>query len=423
MILLGSAVLTAVVRVLVGLLVLCRLLAVEGLDKWALLTGMAGGAALGALCWWMGLAEACRMALEALWIVACGRWQGAELRMGLFVSIFYEIGVALWQFLLMAGLGVLLGSAAFLDGTTAQGQAAVWLLHGLLLAGVKPSAGRNGRSLVSALAVAGFIGVITLSEQTRLRLAEDTLTMWTILALVLLMAIVVFHMRRQYEVEKELARLKAEQAQLLERDYRALREAYGAHARLFHDVHHHIGALRQLLAHGNCAGAINYLDQLQGPVRELTDRVWTGDETVDYLINSKAAAAAADGVVFEAQVEFPRHTNLGSADLCAIVGNLLDNALEAARQVEEPERRLIRLTIRRINQMLVLKVENSFAVTPVREQGRLQTTKQDGGLHGWGLQSVQTAAERYDGLVETSCVGDVFRAVVTLSYEGVPLES
>lgn len=151
----------------------------------------------------------------------------------------------------------------------------------------------------------------------------------------------------------------------------------------------------------------------------MADTIWTGDGTVDYLINSKAALAADGGIRFQAQVEFPRRTNIRSADLCAILGNLLDNAIEAALQGPEPERRHAALTIRRIHQMLVIKVENSFSTLPVRENGELKTTKAESGLHGWGLRSARTAAEKYDGMVQTSIAGDTFRAVATLSYQGV----
>ena len=168
--------------------------------------------------------------------------------------------------------------------------------------------------------------------------------------------------------------------------------------------------------------AVRYPDELQVPVQEMTDTIWTGDETVDYLINSKARAAEAGGIRYQAQVEFPRHTNLQSADLCAILGNLLDNALEAAGRVPEEEGRFVRLTIRRINQMLVIKVENGFAVLPVEENGALKTSKEDHGLHGWGLKSARIAAEKYDGTVQTSYAGGIFRAVATLSYQGVAME-
>ena len=70
--------------------------------------------------------------------------------------------------------------------------------------------------------------------------------------------------------------------------------------------------------------------------------------------------------------------------------------------------------------MLVIKAENSFSIPPVLEKDSLKTTKTGGGLHGWGLKSVQSASEKYDGILQTSCTGDTFTAVVTLSYQGVP---
>ena len=157
-------------------------------------------------------------------------------------------------------------------------------------------------------------------------------------------------------------------------------------------------------------------------MREMADTVWTNDETVDYLINSKAAAAKERGIQFQVLVEFPRHTNLRSADLCAILGNLLDNALEAARQIPEENERFIRLTIRRINQMLIVKVENSFTAPPVIADGEIKTTKKENGLHGWGLKSARAAAEKYDGMLQTSYVGNTFRAVATLSFQGMAMK-
>ena len=424
--LLLSSMLTGAVRVLVGLTLVHRLLSVKRPDRKSIAAGLAGALVLTVLLSLLHAPDFYRMALEAVLIAACAHWlQGAELRMGLFVGIFYEIGVSFWSFLLSAGLGVLLRSQDFLNTGTLAGQSALWLLHGLLtvlavwLSRDREINRKSAFRAVSALTLAGFLGVITLSEQTVLAIPDDTLYMWTILAVVLMMSVLVFNINRQYEVEKELARLKSEQAELLERDYTAVNRAYQVNARLFHDFHNHIGVLRQFLTHEKYGEAVRYLDELQAPVRNLTAAVWTGDETADYLINSKAAAAEADGIRFQVQVEFPRRTNIRSVDLCAILGNLLDNAIEAARQVENPERRTVALTIRRIHQMLVIKVENSFSSVPVQENGELKTTKTEGGLHGWGLKSAQTAAEKYDGMVRAGVSGEVFRAVATLSFQGM----
>lgn len=416
-----SGFLTGSIRVIVCLYLISRLLTAERPDKRMISIGLAGVFVITGLLFLTDLPDVCQMALEAVWIAVCaGRLRRADTRMELFVSIFYEMAVSFWQFLLMAGMGVLFRSPAFLDDRTWNGQAAVWLLHILLIVLAVFISGQNACRFLSAIAMTGFIAVITLSEQTILVLPDDTLTMWTILAVVLLMSVLVFRMNRQYEVEKELAKLKSEQAGLLERDYTALNKAYAANAKLFHDFHNHIGVLRQLLSHEKYAEAIRYLDGLQSPVREMTDAVWTGDETADYLINSKAAAAAASGIQLQAQVEFPRHTNIRSVDLCAILGNLLDNALESAGQA--PEQRFVRLTIRRINQMLVIKVENSIAAAPVEEGGQLKTTKTESGLHGWGLKSARAAAEKYDGMIQTTYTDSMFRAVATLSYQGVSVE-
>ena len=424
--LLFSGLLAGAVRVLVGLFLVHRLLSIKRPDRKSIAAGLAGALALTVLLSLLHAPDFYRMALEAVLIAVCTHHlQGADLRMGLFVGIFYEIGVSFWSFLLPAWMGVLFRSQDFLNTGTLAGQSALWLLHGLLtVLAVWLSRGReiNRKSAfraVSALTLAGFLGVITLSEQTVLVIPDDTLYMWTILAVVLMMSVLVFNINRQYEVEKELAKLRSEQAELLERDYTAVNRAYQVNAKLFHDFHNHIGVLRQFLTHEKYKEAVRYLDELQTPVRDLTAAVWTGDETADYLINSKAAAAEADGIRFQVQVEFPRRTNIRSVDLCAILGNLLDNAIEAARQVPDPSGRTVTLTIRRIHQMLVIKVENSFAASPVQENGELKTTKTEGGLHGWGLKSAQTAAEKYDGMVQAGVSGEVFRAVATLSFQGM----
>lgn len=444
------------VRIVLGLCLIGVLLQAKRLERDVCLAGLLGAAIIGVVAAVFGLPMFYRAAIEILWLGICAvRFLKADIRMSLFVAVFCEIGVSLWCFLITAGFGMLWGAAAMPEHASVPGQAAVWAVHLLLAAAVvwilrqeqsggaqdggagwesggaqdgnggwesggaqDDSAKRIFGGMQTAVLL-GFLGIVALSQQTRLSVPSDTLDTWLILSLVLLMAVLVFRLRRQYEMERELARLKAEQAELLERDYTALNRVYAANAKLFHDFRNHIGVMRQLLAHQKYDEAQGYLDKLQAPIREMIDTVWTADETVDYLINSKMQTAAEAGVSFTAQVEFPRHTNIESADMCAILGNLLDNALEAARQVAQKEQRSIELTIRRINQMLVIKVENTYSGRTVSENGSLKTTKTDGGLHGWGLKSAKTAAEKYDGMVRISCGERTFRAVVTLSYQGV----
>ena len=72
--------------------------------------------------------------------------------------------------------------------------------------------------------------------------------------------------------------------------------------------------------------------------------------------------------------------------------------------------------------MLIIKVENGYSNAPTETDGKLVTSKIDKASHGWGLKSVQTAADRYDGTITTDYENGVFRSVVTLSFQPVKTE-
>lgn len=348
-------------------------------------------------------------------------------RMYLFLLFFYEIAVALWEFIISAWLGVVLGSEAFLDKSTPQHMLAVWIVR-LLMLGIVLSVSRaqkNGRKydfrVISLAAVLSMLGVVFLSLQNRITIDDGQLAGWSIFSVEVLMAILFLRLLRQYEMEKMAAGLEAEKNGLLERDYQALRNAYAANAKLFHDFHNHMEVLHHYLSKGSTEEAVSYLDDMRSPLQNMTQMSWLGDEAVDYLLGSKIALADSRKIQMQTNVEFPRHTNIRSVDLVAILGNLLDNALDAAAGAEDGKR-FIHLTLRRINDMLVIKVENGCGDAPVLADGELQTSKMDQSLHGWGLKNVQTVAGRYDGTVETEYENHVFRAVVTLSFEAVKVQ-
>ncbi|MBD5527691.1 MAG: GHKL domain-containing protein [Lachnospiraceae bacterium] len=347
----------------------------------------------------------------------------AELRMPLFLTFFYEITVALWEFIISAGLGIIFRSEDFLDRHTLKYMAAVWIVRALML-GIAFLAlkAREGRTrVISAVAVAGLFGVIFLSGQSIITIDDEQMTTWIIFSMLILVAVLFFYLSRQYEMEKKIAHLEKEKNALLTRDYQLLKNTYAANARLFHDFHNHIEALHRYLEKDRTAEAVQYLENLRSPIEAVTQPVWVGDEAVDYLISSKITLAASRDIQVNCNIEYPQHTNIRSVDLVAILGNLLDNALEAVEGIEE-NLRFINLTIRRINEMLIIKLENGCKAAPVITAGELKTTKQDTDLHGWGLKSVRTTAEHYDGTVETEYGGGRFCTVVTLSYEPVKTE-
>lgn len=412
-------------RLFLGLYLVAKLTDFSLERNGLLLTGVGG--CLATILQAVSLPNIGVMAVEALVITAvAGYYQRQKVNLGLFLAIFYEIGVGLWDFLLQAGLGILFRSENFIDPKALEYFAGIWLVR-LVMLGVavflakQPKESTTPMRLTSVVVMLGLFGAVTLSEQTILPLSDEQAGTWVILSMVLLFSVLFYRLSRQREMELEITQLKQDQAEILERDYQALSRTYESNAKLYHDLHNHIEAIYQCLTQGDIQEAIRYCEDLRTPVREISQTVWTGDKALDYLISSKMALAEQRKVKTKANIEYPHNTNIRSVDLTTILGNLLDNALEAA-EAAPGELRFLNLTIRRINAMLIIKVENGYGNAPTENSGELETTKEDKAAHGWGLKSVQTAAERYDGTITTDYKDGVFQSVVTLSFQPVKTE-
>ena len=417
-----SYLLTNEMRLFLGLFLVAKAMGFQPERRLLLLSG--AGGVLATVLQMAGLPTIGVLTVELL-VITGVTWYCLrdKLNLCLFLIFFYEVGVGLWDFLLQAGLGIMFRSENFINPNAMEYLAGIWLVRLLMLIGAiilvkqdHPNAGTL-RAL-SVLVILGMFGAVTLSEQTILPLNEDQVGTWIILSLILLFAILFYRVNQQREMEAEIAKLKQEQAEIVERDYQALRRTYADNAKLYHDLHNHIEAIYQCLIQGDTKEAVRYCEDLRTPVRQISQTVWTGDKALDYLISSKMALAGQEQIKTKVNIEYPHNTNIRSVDLTTILGNLLDNALEAAKTAPEGLR-FLNLTIRRINAMLIIKVENGYGDTPVQENGKLLTSKKDKAFHGWGLKSVQTAADRYDGTIRTDYKDHVFQSVVTLSFQPV----
>ncbi len=347
-----------------------------------------------------------------------------ELRICAFLTIFFEIAVGLWDFLISAGLAIIFNNNRFMYDMTYEHMAAVWIVR-LLMIGFAIFIAKQGKGaaeklygIIAIIAVVGMFCVIALTEQSIMPLSGEQSATWVILSVILLMSVLFYKLNRQYDMEKEIVRLKTEQMELMECDYQNLNNTYSANARLYHDLHNHLEILYSYILQEQKEEALNYINDLRTPIEKITQGIWTGQEAVDYLISSKIAVADHYGIETKINIEFPRHTNIKNTDLAAILGNLLDNAIEAIANSNETPR-LLCLTMRRINDMLIIKVENSCMKKPDIAGVEIKTTKNDNELHGWGLKSARAAAERYDGTLEISYADKRFCAVVVLSFEAI----
>lgn len=418
-----SYLLTTELRILLCLYLVSRLMDFIP-DKKAYFLTFSGGIFITAL-YVTPLPTAAVMTTEII-ILSAVTWYclRTQLRMCLFLIFFYEIGITFWEFLISAWLGVLFDQKLFIEAGTIESLSGIWLVRILMLLITvllfKKQHTRKGwlLKLTSIIAVLGLFSIISLSQQSVLPFSDDQLIGWIVLSMILMFAILFYRMKCQHEMEAEITQLKQNQAEILERDYHILSKSYADNAKLYHDLHNHIEAIYQCLMQGHVNTAIQYCEDLRTPVQEITQSVWTGDQTVDYLISSKMTLARQLNIQTTVNIEYPHNTNIRSIDLTTILGNLLDNAIEASETAAD-SLRFLNLTIRRINDMLIIKVENGCENPPLLENGMLKTSKKNKEFHGWGIKSVLAATDRYDGTLDTVYHNNVFQAVASLSYHPV----
>lgn len=228
-------------------------------------------------------------------------------------------------------------------------------------------------------------------------------------ALALLAALAVLSRHEELEEENRLAGLR-------EVYYQGLRQEQAQVRALRHDMRNHLSALLGLLERGSWEEAERYLRQLGGSPALTGYRRFCGNETVDVVLASKAAALEEAGLTGEFQVSLPEQMDIPAPELCALLGNALDNAIEGAAGAED---RTVRLRARADKGLLMLRVENALG-RPVKRgpDGAFVTTKGEREAHGFGLAGMEEIARRRGGSLEAKAEGGRFQLTVCLPLDG-----
>ena len=197
-------------------------------------------------------------------------------------------------------------------------------------------------------------------------------------------------------------------ASLRESYYQGLRREERQVRTLRHDLRNHLTALRGLVELGEDERALQYMDQLaDSPALRGGKRLCEND-AANAVLSAKAEAMGRSGLTADFSVSLPKALPLAEVDLCALLGNAADNAMEAAERAED---KTVLLRCRAEKGLFMLRVENAYAgdLSP-----DLATTKADKSSHGFGLAGMREIAERLGGSLETRAGGGRFQLVVCL---------
>lgn len=188
-------------------------------------------------------------------------------------------------------------------------------------------------------------------------------------------------------------------------------ESQGRMRALRHDMRNHILHLIAQLRQGNDEEALTYLKSMEEELLNPGEHAKTGNREIDSLLNYKLEKAGKVLKEVECSILVPTEFLSKSFDINVILGNLLDNAIEAA---QDSERKWLKLVMRADRGVLLIYVANSFGEEPRRKGSRFLSTKKDSGEHGIGLQNVRRMVERLHGEIDFRQEGEVFSVDVML---------
>lgn len=201
-------------------------------------------------------------------------------------------------------------------------------------------------------------------------------------------------------------------ASLREVYYQGIRREQTQVRTLRHDLRNHLTVLQGLVEHGDREKVQAYLEQIVGSPALQGSRQLCENEVANAVVSAKAEEMERKGLIWELQITLPPALPVADTDLCALLGNALDNAIEAATKAVDKK---IFMRCRTDKGMLMLKVRNALAGD---EREDLATTKPDQKHHGLGLAGMREIAGRYGGILETSTDGGCFELLVCLPLGG-----
>lgn len=206
-------------------------------------------------------------------------------------------------------------------------------------------------------------------------------------------------------------RIAEYQNDLLSRHYDEVQNIYRTMRGWRHDYHNHIQTL--LALSGDEEKTREYLYKLNDDLTTVDSVIKTGNVMIDAILNSKLSLIKSKGITVDAKAVVPEKLSISEIDLCVIIGNLLDNAIEACMKQPEDANRFIRVFIGLLKGQLYLSVSNSVGGA-VKKQGRSYLSTKGSAGHGFGLVRVDRIAARYGGYVNRQNEEGVFATEIML---------
>jgi len=180
-----------------------------------------------------------------------------------------------------------------------------------------------------------------------------------------------------------------------------------------HDMRHHLALICGYLDDGETEKAWNYVRLVQTDIETITPKCYCENNTVNLILSYFNLKAKNKGVLFSVEAQLPQGISITDTELCALLSNGLENAIEASSKVADENFRKVKISCHIHKNNLLIYIENSFSGNVTMENGFPQSESEG---HGFGAKSIAMIAEKYNGYCSFETTGEIFmlRIVIPL---------
>ena len=196
----------------------------------------------------------------------------------------------------------------------------------------------------------------------------------------------------KYQVVKQEKTTLILRDQLLEERYAEMLKS----RQMIHDMKNHLLVLRNMERANQWDKLHDYLEEISKDILDDSTKIWTGNNMMDLILNSKKKQEDSEGIAFNIDSNMIEDIPFKDGETISLLGNLLDNAIEACERMKSAEK-WVTVRINRRYCLFYIEIENSIEEHPKANGQLLVSTKMDKRIHGYGLKNVHQIVDKYDG--------------------------
>ena len=223
-------------------------------------------------------------------------------------------------------------------------------------------------------------------------------------------------LQNQLEIRRN-ADLLNTQMRLEKESFKRIEESYNRTRELRHDLKNHIFVLKGIAENGTKEEMLSYLEKMTDAVEEATYVSMSKNSAVDAILNEKLLYAQKNGISTQFDVTPLESTKISAMDICTILSNALDNAVEACVKFEKPSERYIDVKIADTENEMIISVKNPSTEAPKHRAGAYISRKKDKENHGLGLKSIKRTVDKHKGDMLVKYENGIFNLVISLPHK------